>query len=284
MRGKTQLNHKAFSLLELVLAVGLSVVLLALIGFAIDQHYFRLETGRTSIEQAALVRSVFAQIATDLRATTSAPEQDVEEQMLQAEEAALFDVDEVDQDLSEVEQTEETEVGVPPGVYGSLNELRLDFRLTQQRIEESPLGPNEPPVARVDAGWAHVRYYLVTTGDDPGLYRYEAPREEMLWSEEQATPLDAGSQIAEEVAAIRLRYFDGLEFFEEWDQAEREALPQAVEVVLDFYDEEQSVASNERQPVRSYRRLVLLPSASEENSEGATSDAEEIDTLLGESA
>lgn len=287
--------RRAFSLLELVLALGLSLVLLVLIGFAIDQHYYRLEAGRAAIEQSSIARAVLERIAADIRSVTSAPPQDVDEQMQQAEDAALFDVDEVDEEMEDEAGTDDAEIELdPPGVNGTITELRIDLPRVVQAISESPLGPHEAPVARVESQWSHVRYYVVATGETTGLYRFEAPRDEVLWAQEQGAPLPPASQLASEVVALRLRYFDGQTFYEEWDQYELGALPRAIEVVVELVDttaptSTASDASNlasptQAIPTRPYRRLVLLPSSYEENDSSGAGSGENLDAMLGEGA
>ena len=281
--------NQGFSLLELVLAVGLSVVLLVLIGFAIDQHYFRLEAGRTTIEESSLARAVMNRIATDLRSVTSAPTQDVSEQMSLAEQAALFNVDQVDQDQSDAGQDELINTGLPtdslPGVYGTLNELQLDLRMVRQAIVESALGPDEPPVAMTEAGWAHVRYHMVVSGEYPGLYRSESAREAVLWAQEQAAPLSLGSRMSDQVAALRFRYFDGQQFYESWDQTEMEELPRAIEIEVDFFVSSNASKAKQSEgspsPMRTYRQVVFLNAAYEEAQSGSGGNTAELESALG---
>jgi hypothetical protein len=49
--------------------------------------------------------------------------------------------------------------------------------------------------------------------------------------------------LAPEVTEVQFRYFDGVDWLEEWDSALQERLPNAVEVTLTF--EEVDMASNQ---------------------------------------
>ena len=65
----SQRNHEAgFTLLEVILAVALTAILMAIIAGAIDFHMRQLTVRRTQIEEAQLARAVLRRIADDLRA------------------------------------------------------------------------------------------------------------------------------------------------------------------------------------------------------------------------
>ena len=55
------------TLLELILALALSVLVLMAIGMAIDMHYRMFDVRRTSIEETHVARAVLRSIADDLR-------------------------------------------------------------------------------------------------------------------------------------------------------------------------------------------------------------------------
>ena len=59
--------RNAFTLFELILAIGLSVALVSLIGTAIDLYLTRVDKSRLQVEEAQLARTVLAMIADDLR-------------------------------------------------------------------------------------------------------------------------------------------------------------------------------------------------------------------------
>ena len=85
----------AFTLFELILAIALSVTLVALIGTAINLYLTRVDTSRTQVEEAQLARSILAMIADDIRATTIYQPQDTSALAAMAASGA-FDVDSVD--------------------------------------------------------------------------------------------------------------------------------------------------------------------------------------------
>jgi len=84
-------------LFELILAIALSVILLMLIGTAINLYLVRVDTSRQRVEEAQLARSILAMIAADLRAAAVYQPQDTSSLAQLAASTAEFDVDEIDQ-------------------------------------------------------------------------------------------------------------------------------------------------------------------------------------------
>lgn len=281
-------RRNGFSLLELVLAIGLSIALSALLGMAINLHVVRLDMSRTTVERAQVARAILDRVADDLRRVTTAPTQDVSELLEAAEAAAQFNVDEVDQsqsidgggsDDSDSGQSSQEEPLSPPGLYGAANELTVDLRRVRQTLTTPE--PGAQPAARIDTAWSRVRYGLSDSAASPGLVRQETQRDESLWlvSQGQASEVVV-TPIASEVRSVSFRYFDGQEFLEAWDQAERSALPVAVEVTIELLQEEGD-AEEGAPTVRTYRRLVAIPAGRDET-DPTSSDAS-ADGSTGES-
>ena len=62
-----QRTRRGFSLLEVILAVALTAVVVAMVAAAIDFHLGQLTVRRAKIEEAQLARAVLRRIADDLR-------------------------------------------------------------------------------------------------------------------------------------------------------------------------------------------------------------------------
>jgi hypothetical protein len=89
-------RRTAFTLFEMVLAVALSVALVALIGTAIDLYLTQVDNSRTEVEEAQLARSILAMIADDIRAATIYKPQDTSAIAQLLANSASFDVDSID--------------------------------------------------------------------------------------------------------------------------------------------------------------------------------------------
>lgn len=64
-------SHKGFTLLEVVLAISLSVVLLAALYLTMNMHYSHARAGRELTDEAAIVRSVVNRISDDVQGQLS---------------------------------------------------------------------------------------------------------------------------------------------------------------------------------------------------------------------
>jgi type II secretory pathway pseudopilin PulG len=89
-------RRSAFTLIELILAIALSITLLALIGAAINLYLLQVDASRTRIEETQLARSVLAMIADDLRATSIYKPQDTSGIASLVSASSKFDVDSMD--------------------------------------------------------------------------------------------------------------------------------------------------------------------------------------------
>lgn len=124
-------EKRAFTLLEVILAVALTAVIMVLIAGAIDMHLRQLTTRRSGIEEAQLARAILRRIADDLRSVIVSREGEGD---LMADMEQLLLGDEMDTDAmsmeSETSSAEElTAAGLLPeklGIYGSAYELHID--------------------------------------------------------------------------------------------------------------------------------------------------------------
>jgi hypothetical protein len=95
-RRRCKVPRSAFTLFELILAIALSVTLIALIGTAINLYLTRVDASRTEVEEAQLARSILSMIADDIRATAIYKPQDMSAIQQLAAASTEFDVDSID--------------------------------------------------------------------------------------------------------------------------------------------------------------------------------------------
>ena len=267
-------SRRGFTLIELVLAIALSIALVALLGMAIDLHLVRLDSSRTSIEQAQIARAILDRITADLRATTMAPPQDMSELQALADSAAQFDVDEVDSGAEEETQamTAAATNEIPTGLNGLVDSVTIDTRQLTQSLTTPAQGG--APVARVDVGWTQIGYGMSLVPGTPGLVRTVTPCDVVRWRNEQAIEAPVVEPIAAEVRAVQFRYWDGAQLVDVWNMAEQQALPAAVEVRIELAPIDATDAdhtSTARQQTHVYRRVVRLPAAADETAAAAGS-------------
>lgn len=179
----------AFTLFELILAIALSVTLLALVGTAVNLYLVRMDTGQMRVEEAQLARSILATIAADIRAAAVYQTQDISTVQQLASASAEFNVDDIDaagafassnlgnpaanngqsssgqaglggQQLlgsSTAQSGVQTPTTVPPGVNGLVNELQIDVLRLPRLDELFPPSPQGATPVSTAAATSPVR-------------------------------------------------------------------------------------------------------------------------------
>ncbi len=273
------MRNRGFTLLEVVLAIGLSGAVLGLLMMAIDLYLVRVDASRTQVETTQLARTLLNQMTSDLQAARySAPGSNSEE-----------------------ESEESVDTSAVQGVFGTETELRIDrsaawnweslarrMDVANQNVEldSNPDPKTMPQTVRYLLGEGRellaakqaaqgVSEQPIATGY-AGLYREQLAT--AAWLEQYAeaeVPLETGDTenadlIAPEVVKIVFAYFDGQELRTEWDSSLEESLPKGVEIRLTLLEEpfEQAASRSpgNRDELRrskknlvEYRRFVKLP-------------------------
>ena len=187
-------------------------------------------------------------------------------------------------------------------LYGSANELRFDIsrlpRIDQYQalMSEDAFGATEIP-----SDVKTVVYFVraedsefglpepATDGIGKGLMRTEIDQAVSSWAEQNGdtTSLYAGAKLlAKEVTSLTFQYWDGAEWFPEWDSDVNGGLPLAVEIVLTIQptkamSEEEiadlAMSNTATLPEeQTYRLVVHLPTAIAASTRTLEADAAEI--------
>ncbi|MDC0935330.1 type II secretion system protein [Pirellulales bacterium] len=287
-------SDRAFTLLEVVLAIGLTAVVLYLISTAIELFLYRVDSSRTQVESAQLARTLLDSIAADLAAVRYEPP------------ASMSSGPSGSTSSSSVNASDDSPPGdFPPasggvsagqkllaGLFGNEAELRVDRRAAESfNLVTAERDPGQRTLALADLPHS-VRYYF--EGDErqstaehagagvgressrqrAGLYRHRAETSTILrladsseqpWKSVETIP----ELLAPEVVSVEFAYFDGKQFVATWDSAESRALPAGVEICLRMLSEPERIDQTERRYdernqyddryVVEYRRFVQLP-------------------------
>ncbi|QDU89981.1 hypothetical protein Pla175_33800 [Pirellulimonas nuda] len=270
--------RSGFTLIEVVLAVGLSVILLGLLTMAIDLHLIRVDASRSTVEQATLVRGVFRIVADDFRQAAIGSIQDTAEASELAEASAAFDVDSIDQaDPAATTDPLEAEAVVRPG-FGMMGDA-VSVMAYLERERPSPITPQTlSPMAQQApppmAGLTLVRYALADGsqmgGDGQplrGLVRQEVNRDVYLYQQQlggDAFAYGTTWSVAPEVVGMSIAYTDGTTTYTQWGTTEGQApLPVAIELNLavrtDGLHAAQAGDPAAAADIRNYRMVIALP-------------------------
>ncbi|NNJ25716.1 prepilin-type N-terminal cleavage/methylation domain-containing protein [Alienimonas chondri] len=276
--------HRAsgFTLIEVLLAMGLLVVVMA--GVYAGLETFRRVTtmGRDASAEQQIARAIRSRLLTDLRSVRFAEPLAVEDET-PADDSASADGSSLDSSTSSVSSTvADTDEGtgellpVPlVGLIGDAETLTLYTTLPPRDGASAPARESDlRTVTWFLAGQGGAVSTAVAERDGAGLARSEADTSAVV-SAEETNDLNslilAAETLAPEVTGMAVRYFDGVDWVDSWDSTFSGSLPRAVEVSLEIDLDgppNAYVAGGEignRAPVVT--RLVVCPPLSEPNAE-----------------
>lgn len=284
-------STRGFTLIELILALALSVVLLSLIAGALSWGVSRAVGNRETVEQARLVESVIRMVRADISQSIIYDPQETDAAMSVAEASAAFDVDSLDDissgggsgddagDSSDSSLTASVSLRRALGVIGTLSELQIDVLREHPQFEVDEAGGIVAPTAT--SGITTVRYALgqgtaslgttaVLNGEQQatGLVRQEVGRDLLNWAEQAGTAAQLVGQpvlMAPEVSRLEFRYYNGTDLVEEWDSTLMEGqLPSAIEMRMWFVEnfaEQLNQPSRDAVETAPYVITIALPNA-----------------------
>lgn len=290
-------HHRGFTLIELILALALSAVLLALLASALGLGVSRAVGSRANVERARLIDGIVSLIRSDVHRAVIYDPQDTSSAMELAEASAGFDVDSIDEisagggggggDRASGDPSSGTSSSTadmssaaislrqPLGVYGTLQELQIDVLREHSQYEVDSDGTIVAPTAT--SGITTVRYALEpgaaslgstssTRGGQltTGLVRQEVSRDLLNWANQAgnaASLVGTPQLVAPEVAQLEFRYFDGAQLLETWDSQLLEGqMPTAIELRLWLVEDENDEDPAARQvESRPYVVTIALP-------------------------
>lgn len=248
------LGRKGFTFLELLLAIGIGVALLAAMYAAFNGQMRRSQAGRDIVERSTLARALLTRI-----------EMEIFQQLRLAEgprrSASLGGV----QDSSPVPAPSRNQ----RGLRGDSTSLILFATRLPRELTSTLTNAGTPPNQTTVSDIRRIGYWLAGGSDAPlGLARHEL---KVVGGDEEQPELPIGDVsetalvIADEVIGLQFRYFDGADWKEEWDSALPEnqpiGLPLAVEITIVL----NSPAAKERDidphNGTTYRHVVAIPTA-----------------------
>jgi prepilin-type N-terminal cleavage/methylation domain-containing protein len=327
---------RGFTLLEVILALSLTVVVMSAVGTAIHLHLRSLDVSRVGIERDQLARTIMRRIADDIRGAVryepfdGAGMEAIGKGANDAMSALMGEVGRAEgengesggasgsgvsrqssgrgratsnttasaaakSNRSEGESEDDsatTEAPAPvPGVYGNELQLQLDIGRIPRPDEFASAGmAGYTPASDVRTVSYYVTVPGATAAPEGGLLRSEMNRAEAMYLWDQGDPSqleERADLLAAEVAGIRFAYFDGTDFYPEWDTAAMGGLPIAVEIELTLMDPvtKQPVGVSGMVETDSvYRMLVHLPNGGPFTQGGSASGSSTGDSESSDSS
>lgn len=291
--------REAFSLLEVVLALGLSVVLFAAITAAIQLNLSGLAKQRIRIERKQIARASLAMMANDLRAGIQHKAADfsgldnlVKSQSMMlgsllGEEAAgelpaeEVPAGEVPAEEGESEVYDEELVSFRPLFLGTEMSVMLDISRMPRLDQYNPLVASSQGLSHTPSDIKSIAYFVSLSDGGletevqfsptvpGGLYRREIDRAFAAYMGDEGLPADPDvycQLVSSEIAQLGFRYFDGSDWLPNWNSEEMGGFPLAIEITI-VIDPARTSANNQtysytgfnQQTMEQYRQVVHLP-------------------------
>lgn len=279
------MKRAGFTLLEVLVTVAVTLLLMTAVYSAIDLHWRYDTAGRLEMERGQIARAVLQRMAIDIRSVQFAePESGGEEAELEEEAVELLDPDAavLTNSIGVVGTTNRLMLHVSkPLPARALRNAVLDegdelFQSDQLSVAwflaDFDGGELEALVAaRVDAQPREGVFALLadrTTNDGPlGLARTEGDRFQLSQAQadgDMSLLADRAEFLAPEIEFLAFRYFDGVDWQEDWDSEALGALPLAIEITIGFVpppeDDVLRAGAADSIPDQ-YRFVVALPMA-----------------------
>jgi type II secretory pathway component PulJ len=275
-----------FTLLELLIAVGLTSVLMIAL-FSAMSIYFNLQLdSHEEIARQQIARAVLRQMTRDIQSVVFVKQEVVEEET-EEETVAPADLDGNSYGESVIDP-ETVSSTYTNGIVGTATDLQLFVSRPDRNL--AYVSSQELTSADQRTGDLLLVRYLMASRSGGGLgskiAEREAPGETdgpvgmvrmegdlyglstAFETDEEFPQLAAAKLQAREVSSLAFRYFDGAGWIEEWDSTARNELPRAIEIVLTIRDTEGAgMAFSDDEPdayalpETTHRMVVPLPLA-----------------------
>jgi len=269
--------RRGLSLLEMMLAVGLSLLLMSGIYTAMDTSARQATVGRAEIQRLQLARAVLRRIELDLRATMFDADSAVSESSTDSSTTASTDSSASgsgSESSSETvtiggSDTEEEWTG-SLGIRGSSTELWIDLSQISRELEFTSATPQSDmqtvayflSSSETDLEAENDSYLKIEDADGVGLARSQGERSALrtLNASSTGSVLPGPTRLlAPEIDFVLFRFYDGLAWYEEWDSSTIGSLPRAVEVTIGI--DSGGGQTNSTTSPRTFRLVVAIPAS-----------------------
>ncbi len=242
-------TKRGFTLLELILALGLTVIVGAMVTTSIRVYMVQLNRQQNAVEREAVAKATLNMIANDIRAALQYKATDfsglqVLQQTIALQSGAITEEEIEDEEDGDLVGEEEV-VAFRPSFIGGVNSIRVDISRLPRLDQYNPLITSQAQ-QRTPSDIRAVSYFfssqpgavddalaLAQASVPGGLYRRSVDRAVANFRGEEsivASPDEDAQLVAGEVAAVSFRYFDGESWNSTWDSEDQGGFPTAVEI------------------------------------------------------
>jgi hypothetical protein len=277
-------SRKAYTLLEVVLALALTVLVLGGISMAINFHLITLRDQQAEIERSQIARQSLFMITKDIRSAIQYKpiESSALDELIESVESATAMAEELlGGETEEAEEPAESQFApTRPGLYGSATALTVDVSRLPRSDQYNIVTYSDGTSSDIPSDVKTISYFVrepdndnagnasagqVDINETMGLVRRSLDRAVTRYAEDYSNQIeyeDYEEVLADEINEVQFRYWDqeNEAWESEWDSDEKMGLPTAVEIVVAIgLDSEES--DSEEDVRKFYRSVVYLPVA-----------------------
>lgn len=273
-------NRTGFTLLEMLLSLGLSLTLLTILFTALDLHWRFSNQGQTEVERAQIARAVLNKMAIDIRSVTYLPEETTDSDTETGD--GTEDTTATDTSTTAVVAYSDPAAafaGDSLGVFGDNQTLILHILKPVRQTIDDP--DNTNPYERSSV--RSVSYFLAGADgelqqlvgdrlagttintDIQGLVRMSGDRFTLVQADadgDTETMAAYAKLLAAEIVEISFEYHDGFDWLTEWDSEVEQRVPNAIAITIGFKEPDyQPNAINKESPsamTKQYRLVVPI--------------------------
>ncbi len=298
-QGAVNIKHArrlaGFTLLEVLLALGLTTILMAAVYASLDMYWQMSSAGRDQVEQSQLARAVLRTMSADIRSVV------MQQESLESSSEESPDEESTDDASAETEdETAADTVMVDPAaayanndiaLYGDAQTLVLQVSRPARDLNYS-LALDGLNLQTRSSDLLSVSYFLAVAGADglqgavgnlaaggnlnmamesgvQGLARSAGDKLAIQLADQNAdyeTLAGYSKLLAPEINFLQFTYLDGVQRYDFWDSSQAGRLPSAIEIVIGIRQPEtgnakRTARSTADVTVKTYRFVVSLPLA-----------------------
>lgn len=283
--------RSAFTLLEVLVALGMSVLLVSAIYSAISM-YIRVSTeDETILERSRVSRALFRKMSVDIQSVLFRVQEEDDSTTEDDSSSSISGNPDSADDVTDESQTygvvdpESAVQSSSVGLIGDAAKLTLHISRPARDLNYATLASNAGLDVRT-SDLLSVTYFLananssglegavgqlaqqgqstgLTNTGPQGLARLEGDRMAIEYADLESDTdslAQAARVIAPEVIALEFRYFDGLDWQTEWDSTVSQRLPNAVEITIGLkrmISEEERLANQFDAAARADQDIIL---------------------------
>lgn len=272
-----------YTLLELLLALALTVVVITTISMAIQSYVVALTRQQAKIERKQVARSVLNMIAKDIRAAIQYKPGDysgLEAQFAASQPAAPGEEGEEQEDSGLID---EEQVSFRPAMLGSETVIMMDISRLPRLDQYNPMMATAVDRASSPSDVKSLAYFFSSQDMQQdasqiqfnearapgGLFRREIDRAVAAYMGDfdmVSNPDEYTKLVASEIAEINFQYFDGEDWQSSWDSEEDGGFPLAIEMIIvidparsSMTSQEYSYSGFDQNSMETFRLVVHLP-------------------------